>query len=93
MLTEEQLALIVEPPETNPYFTLPDVHYFIDDTELRRRKSPYTTIVILWGTLAKMSDDSQAQFLLALLKHSEWKPDWQAVAKEWNLAGPKHMYV
>lgn len=91
MLIEAQQALIAEPPEKCPYFTLPDVRYLIDEADIKRRRIKYVTVVLLWGTLAKMTDESQAAFLLALLKHSKFEPDWQAVAKEWNLAGPKHM--
>lgn len=41
------------------------------------------TISKIFGTTKNMSDDSQVQFLLAVLKHSRaFEPDWRELAEK-----------
>lgn len=86
--------LIDNPPRKCPYFTLPDVCHFPKETRASRarKKTGYVSIVTLWGPSSKMTEETTTQFLLQLLKHSDWQPDFEAVAAEWQLTGTSYMY-
>jgi hypothetical protein len=77
------------PPRKNPYFTLPDVRFLPLPDHLK----PLTTFeeVVkptckdIFGPLANMNDDSQAEFLLRLISHSSFEPNFQAMADALNI--------
>ena len=91
---EARQALIDNTPPKCPYFTLPDVRHFLKATRASkaREKTGYVSIVALWGASKKMTEHTTTDFLLQLLKHSDWQPDFEAVALEWQLSGTSHMY-
>lgn len=86
-------SVIEHPPAKSPYFTLPDVKNFLEENDDVRalHGSYYASILTIFGPADKMSEDKKAEFLLTLIKHSEWKPDFEAAAKEWKLANPKYV--
>ncbi|KAK5091974.1 hypothetical protein LTR24_005622 [Lithohypha guttulata] len=86
-------ALIDNPPPKCPYFTLPDVCHFPQETRASkaRKKTGYVSIVALWGPPSKMTEETTTDFLLQLLKHSYWRPDFEAVATEWQLGGTSYV--
>ena len=92
---EARQLLIDNPPPKSPYFTLPDVRHFVKETRAsrKRKRNGYVSIVSLWGPANKMTEESTTDFLLALLKHSKWEPDYDAVAAEWQLSGTSYMWV
>ena len=85
--------LIDNPPPKCPYFTLPDVCHFPKVTRVSkaRKKTGYISIVSLWGHSTEMDEETTTEFLLQLLKHSDWEPDFEAIAAEWQLNGTSHM--
>ena len=92
---EARQVLIDNPPLKSPYFTLPDVRHFVKETRAsrKRKRNGYVSIVSLWGPANKMTEESTTDFLLALLKHSKWEPDYDAIAAEWQLSGTSYMWV
>lgn len=89
-----QQELTDNPPAKCPYFTLPDISFLISykDSEDFDRNSPvYATLNSIFGSADKMSDENKTDFLLALIKHSNWEPDFDAAAKEWNLGNSNHV--
>lgn len=92
--SQARQALIDNPPTKCPYFTLPDVCHFPKETRASkaRKKTGYVSIVALWGSSNKMTEETTTDFLLQLLKHSDWQPDFEAVAAELQLGGTSYVY-
>ena len=90
---EARQALINTPPPKCPYFTLPDVRHFPEEPQApaEKKKEKRISIAVLWGPLKKMTEETTTDFLLQLLKHSKWEPDFEAVATEWQLRGTAYM--
>lgn len=40
-----------------------------------------------------MTEECTTEFLLAILKHSNWEPNYDAVAKDWQLSNTNSMFV
>lgn len=89
-----QLDLIEDPPPKNPYFTLPDPQFFLTLDEVERDeqiKPVHASVVDLFGFFNEMSDDQQTKFLLNLMKHSGFVPDYDAMAEALNLTSRNHV--
>ena len=70
------------PPAKNPYFRLPDAKFLADpDPIVVPKQDPiFITIKHIFGELVKMSDERQADFLMRLISHSTFEPDFQKMA-------------
>jgi hypothetical protein len=94
-MDQYELSLIEDPPKKNPYFTLPDIKNILTAHELailaENIKSPYNSLVDLFGPSTKMSDEQSTQFLLQVLKHAKFEPDFDAVANSLSVANGHHM--
>ncbi|KAK5073693.1 hypothetical protein LTR64_007171 [Lithohypha guttulata] len=90
MASDVEQALTTNPPPKSPYFTLPDVQYLLKEGRplSRRERNGFVSISSIWGPAKKMTDEKETDFLLALLKHSKWEPDFESVAKAWHVSGP-----
>ena len=93
MASDFEQLLITNPPPKSPYFTLPDVQYLLKEglPLSRRERKSFISISSIWGPAKKMTDEKETDFLLALLKHSKWEPDFESVAKAWHVSGPLAM--
>ena len=65
-------------PPKNPYFTLPDAKYLrgssLDLSPVAR------SIKAIYGRVEAMSERKQADFLLRLISHSEFKPGFDSMS-------------
>ena len=74
----------------SPYFSLADPALLqtiahpstVEAPKHKPGHTLYRSLIELFGPLNEMSDDSQAKFLLALLKNGSFEPDWKATAKD-----------
>ena len=88
------------PPKKSEFFTLPDIKWLTDPLPFLphfaasvSEKQIYLPVKTIFGTLASMDDDSQAAFLMRLISHSEWEPDFQAMADALGVQYGSSMYV
>ena len=68
----------------SPYFNLASPNFLRSATPPTLKlpqKSEFKSIIDIFGELAKMDDDSQANFLLRLLSYSAFEPDFSKMAK------------
>jgi hypothetical protein len=75
----------------SPYFSLADpalLKPVIDSisqtstVETPKRKSNHTIFKDVFSEVNEMSDESQAKFLLALLRNGCFEPNWKAAAED-----------
>lgn len=73
----------IHPEHTDsPYFTLPKP-YLLDEEDTSSIVT--RSIKLIYGKIENMSDRKQAEFLLRLMAHSEFKPGFDAMAQALNL--------
>lgn len=88
-MDEYERDLIENPPEKCPYFTVPDVCHFLTAEDIAQgdnNKKSYNSLIELFGTIERMSEEQSTQFLLHLLKNSGFKPDFSATADALNVS-------
>lgn len=93
-IMSDLIAADLNPVPFSPYFTL-TYSWFVSydrkslenppiplppDVRQPKQKTEDFTVERLFGGMRKMSDDTQAQFLLMLMKHTDI--DWSAACKE-----------
>ena len=75
------------PPSKNPYFLLPDAKFLLEPAPIIpfEAEPKFLTVRDIFGSLAKMNDPSQAAFLMRLISHSTFEPNFQGMADALNV--------
>lgn len=80
----------------SPYFSLSDASNLLSPGALGPVANWNRTTKEVWGLVARMDDDKQAQFLLGIMKHAGVTVDQrvlQKAANEWGIPAIYTVYV